>query len=582
MADWMRDMISKMMSEQGLDQGTLTEVQFDDPKVCRGFLEDVCLAELFVNTKLDQGECKNMHSIKLKDEYQAAHTDKGHGHPGVNRVMNDLERELAALVSDCDRRIRIANDRVAATQASRNLINLRQAIAEMEQKLTDLDKESDQLASDGKVEEMMAVVTQIEDIKKEKSEKEAELKNMIGHDSTAEQGMCVCDICGALLASEDATDRRVADHFTGKMHIGYDKVRTALRSLRDRLRQRPGAPLSRASSTSITTPATSHAPHPATGPRSTSSHSGSVHRDRSSGPMGAARSAPRSRSRSRSRDRGPRREWADRDRDRDRDREYRRDYRDRDRDRDREYYRSSRYRSRSRDRRDRHRDRDGGSRDGYSSSSSSRRNERGSSASLPNAAPAVATGEVDGAVAAPSTGDAMDITPTTTAEASAAPRSRSRDPRSSSDAYYPDYPRGGGGGGGPSNGDHYYSGSNSSRRRSRSPRDRGGDSYYGSGGSYRDRDHHHQYSVRDRERDRDSRDYRRGEREGSSGRGAVSAEYINMTRPMNDLVAAHAVERNLLSAVVSGTAPAGRRASTSGGVMSPGARGEGDKEEGEL
>lgn len=50
-----------------------------------------------------------------------------------------------------------------------------------------------------------------------------------GH-SNQQQKLRVCDVCGALLSIHDS-DRRLADHFGGKLHIGYLQIREKLDEL---------------------------------------------------------------------------------------------------------------------------------------------------------------------------------------------------------------------------------------------------------------------------------------------------------------------------------------------------------------
>ena len=43
-----------------------------------------------------------------------------------------------------------------------------------------------------------------------------------------DQKLRVCDVCGAFLSIYDS-DRRLADHFGGKMHLGYMLIREKVR-----------------------------------------------------------------------------------------------------------------------------------------------------------------------------------------------------------------------------------------------------------------------------------------------------------------------------------------------------------------
>lgn len=58
-----------------------------------------------------------------------------------------------------------------------------------------------------------------------KSERERELKALSDTSGpSGHQKLQVCDVCGAYLSRLD-NDRRLADHFYGKMHLGYAHMR---------------------------------------------------------------------------------------------------------------------------------------------------------------------------------------------------------------------------------------------------------------------------------------------------------------------------------------------------------------------
>lgn len=48
----------------------------------------------------------------------------------------------------------------------------------------------------------------------------------------------VCDVCGSYLSVYDS-DKRLADHFLGKQHIGYQRMRDTLEAIRKRRSERP-------------------------------------------------------------------------------------------------------------------------------------------------------------------------------------------------------------------------------------------------------------------------------------------------------------------------------------------------------
>ena len=74
--------------------------------------------------------------------------------------------------------------------------------------------------------------------KQEKEERERELRALAETGGpSGHQKLQVCDVCGAYLSRLD-NDRRLADHFYGKMHLGYANMRKAHEALQKELKGR--------------------------------------------------------------------------------------------------------------------------------------------------------------------------------------------------------------------------------------------------------------------------------------------------------------------------------------------------------
>ena len=72
-----------------------------------------------------------------------------------------------------------------------------------------------------------------------KADKEHELKTLSDTSGpSGHQKLQVCDVCGAYLSRLD-NDRRLADHFFGKMHLGYAQMRKTYDGLHDLIKSRP-------------------------------------------------------------------------------------------------------------------------------------------------------------------------------------------------------------------------------------------------------------------------------------------------------------------------------------------------------
>jgi LUC7 N_terminus len=71
-----------------------------------------------------------------------------------------------------------------------------------------------------------------------KDDRERELKALSDTSGpSGHQKLQVCDVCGAYLSRLD-NDRRLADHFFGKMHLGYAQMRKTYERLQKELKGR--------------------------------------------------------------------------------------------------------------------------------------------------------------------------------------------------------------------------------------------------------------------------------------------------------------------------------------------------------
>ncbi|OAV96083.1 hypothetical protein PTTG_02108 [Puccinia triticina 1-1 BBBD Race 1] len=313
------------------------DLKFTDPKVCRSYLCGACPHDLFTNTKMDLGACAKTHSQKLKGEYEAALKRSQSDNPEesteivspqeLQSMRREYENNILGFVEECDRRIRAAQKRLEKTPEENNRTTaLMREIGEIQTAYEGAMAEVENLGESGQVDQSMAELAKAEALKAEKLEKERELQQLTETSgASGHQKLRVCDICGAYLSILDS-DRRLADHFGGKMHLGYLQLRQTIEEWRTRphglnapslLNNNPGltAGLQAAHFGQQRAQA-------AAAQNSTTSQNGWGSRGEKGREQEGRMSPPA----------GP--SGADRDRDRDRDRERERD-RDRDRDRDR-------------------------------------------------------------------------------------------------------------------------------------------------------------------------------------------------------------------------------------------------------
>ena len=136
----------------------------------------------------------------------------------------------------------VARDQFCATSASEIIQPERQrkqSIKEQKNSSQDIDKNGRVYESpisvrfseaEGKVEESMKFMEEVDDIRKKKVSAELEYRNSMPASSYQQQKLRVCEICSAYLGIHD-NDRRLADHFGGKLHLGFIKIREKLDAL---------------------------------------------------------------------------------------------------------------------------------------------------------------------------------------------------------------------------------------------------------------------------------------------------------------------------------------------------------------
>ncbi|KAH0462042.1 hypothetical protein IEQ34_009617 [Dendrobium chrysotoxum] len=94
-------------------------------------------------------------------------------------------------------------------------------------------KKAEDLGEQGMIEEAQKALEEAEALKKMSARQEPTLdssKYTAVDVRITDQKLRVCDICGAFLSVYDS-DRRLADHFGGKLHLGYMHIREKLAEL---------------------------------------------------------------------------------------------------------------------------------------------------------------------------------------------------------------------------------------------------------------------------------------------------------------------------------------------------------------
>lgn len=223
-AEVQRMMLEKLMGPEAMGAST-QQIHFTDDKACKNFLCGTCPHDLFSNTKVDLGVCPRSHLSRLKDEYTVA-VSKGEQYPTFEAEYED---NIRAFMADIDRKIAANKRRIDQTpEETQKFSDLMRDIADVEKALNDAMTEVERLGEAGQIEESLAELQKAEALKGEKADRERELQALSDSaGASGHQKLRVCDVCGAYLSILDS-DRRLADHFGGRMHLGYVKLRDVI------------------------------------------------------------------------------------------------------------------------------------------------------------------------------------------------------------------------------------------------------------------------------------------------------------------------------------------------------------------
>mgnify|MGYP003729577829 CR=1 FL=1 len=156
--------------------------------------------------------------------------------------VSALER-LQTFVNEADKKTDYLKRKLAETQEeltaeeTSKLNRVHDLTEKLGEKLAQVDKAE----ADGDMEARQRFVDESERIKKERAVAEAEYRKVSRPASShQQQNLRVCDICSAYLGIND-NDSRLADHFGGKLHLGFITVREKLEDLKKLVGEKRGS-----------------------------------------------------------------------------------------------------------------------------------------------------------------------------------------------------------------------------------------------------------------------------------------------------------------------------------------------------
>jgi len=230
--DSQRQLLDELMGKnRNLDIGEREKYKrkWDDSDVCPYFICGMCPHELFTNTKSDIGPCEKDHDPKMAEMFRKE--------PEKVQKSTELRymRFLESLVSEADRRVDKANMRLSRpldteTKGPEFLFH-KEKFEKLNEKITNLAKEMEKLGEEGKVDESVALMEEMEELKKEKDALEVKIKEKDTWVVESQNRMKVCVICG-VYTSTDPEDSRAIRHIQGKQHLGFQQIREAIVELK--------------------------------------------------------------------------------------------------------------------------------------------------------------------------------------------------------------------------------------------------------------------------------------------------------------------------------------------------------------
>ncbi|XP_068452547.1 LUC7 domain-containing protein isoform X2 [Clinocottus analis] len=202
-------------------------IKFTDERVCKSHLLDSCPHDILSGTRMDLGECMKVHDLALRADFEIASKEQEYF------FELDAAEHLQSFIADCDRRTELAKKRLAETQdeISAEVAAKAERVHELNEEIGKLLARAEQLGGEGNVDEAQEVLEMVEKTRGLKKEAEDVYRNSMPASSFQQQKLRVCEVCSAYLGLHD-NDRRLADHFGGKLHIGFIEIREKLDKLR--------------------------------------------------------------------------------------------------------------------------------------------------------------------------------------------------------------------------------------------------------------------------------------------------------------------------------------------------------------
>ncbi|CAF3413476.1 unnamed protein product [Rotaria sp. Silwood1] len=208
---------------------TKSSMSFEDRRVCRPFLLNCCPHEILSGTRVDLGECAKVHEYALRADYERAAATRNLYYEIDVKILNQFVAEADRKTEHAKRKLRETQEELGE-EAARKMNSIHELGEQIGTKLA----KAEELGAQGLVDESMKLLDEVEELRKAKSNAEQEFRATMPASTYQQQKLRVCEVCSAYLGIHD-NDRRLADHFGGKLHLGFIQIREKLADLKKRV-----------------------------------------------------------------------------------------------------------------------------------------------------------------------------------------------------------------------------------------------------------------------------------------------------------------------------------------------------------
>lgn len=208
----------------------------ENPRICKSYIVGKCPYEIFENTKENVGKCFKIHNKRHKLIYENAKAN--HVQMPHENYELDYMSELENFISDCDSRVKIANERLDYSEDDKLILNnLNIEIENLNEVINIIKLEISLVREHGYMDKLIELNENLEKYVTRrigltnKYSSILERLNVVG-----QQKLQVCECCGAYMMKVD-TDKRLVDHYMGKIHMSYVEIRQVLKDLKEKYRK---------------------------------------------------------------------------------------------------------------------------------------------------------------------------------------------------------------------------------------------------------------------------------------------------------------------------------------------------------